>query len=237
MINRVAVLLPTYNRRDFILFAVRSILEQTHKEISLIVYDDGSTDDTAALVGGLMTKDERIRLIKGDRNEGVAFARNRLLEAAAGAQFACWQDSDDISNVHRIECELAAIKAAGTALVFTQHERFNSKDFICKIQAPQRWKAPPHSNSHGKPGFATTMFQVAAAPQFDETKKLGGEDWDWIDRLKSLHGEPEFLRKVLYYVRDHDDRIGAWKRRLAHLKGTPAEAQRSYAAMTGRVRA
>ena len=86
----VSVIMPTFNRADTIRRAIRSVQAQTFADSELIVVDDGSTDNTVALIEGC---DPRLKLIR-QRNQGTAGARNTGLRASAGSYIA-FLDSDD----------------------------------------------------------------------------------------------------------------------------------------------
>lgn len=88
----VSVVMPTYNRAHMIAAAARSVLEQTHGRLELIVVDDGSTDATEETVRGL--GDARIRYIRLDGNRGAAAARNAGIREAGG-EYIAFLDSDD----------------------------------------------------------------------------------------------------------------------------------------------
>jgi glycosyltransferase involved in cell wall biosynthesis len=89
----VSVILPTFNRSRTLPAAMRSVLDQSFRDLELIVVDDASTEDIAALVAGV--GDPRIRYLRHDRNQGAAAARDTGL-AAAGGRFVAFQDSDDL---------------------------------------------------------------------------------------------------------------------------------------------
>lgn len=88
----VSIILPTYNRAELLPRSLASVLGQTDGDFELIVIDDGSGDDTAAVVASFA--DERIRYVKLPRNRGVSGARNAGLDLARGTYIA-FQDSDD----------------------------------------------------------------------------------------------------------------------------------------------
>jgi glycosyltransferase involved in cell wall biosynthesis len=98
----VSVVLPVFNAERTIERAVRSILDQTLREIELIVVDDGSTDDTVAVVRDI--DDSRLRLI-GREHRGVAAAANAATEAAT-APFIARMDADDFAYPRRLEQQL-----------------------------------------------------------------------------------------------------------------------------------
>lgn len=88
----VSVIIPTYNRAHCLPRTLATVLSQTWQTFEVLVVDDASTDDTAGVVGAL--GDERIRLLRQDRNQGVAAARNRGMREAAG-DYIAFLDSDD----------------------------------------------------------------------------------------------------------------------------------------------
>ena len=84
--------MPTFNRAYMIKPAIESVLAQTVGDFELIIVDDGSTDDTVALVTSI--SDDRVRLIQ-QANQGPAAARNRAVIEAATAKWIAYLDSDN----------------------------------------------------------------------------------------------------------------------------------------------
>ena len=91
----VSVIIPTYNRSAFLRSALDSVLRQTLDELELIVIDDGSRDDTPALLDSLA--DRRVEVTTHTLNRGIAEARNSGLLAARG-KYVAWLDSDDVAG-------------------------------------------------------------------------------------------------------------------------------------------
>jgi glycosyltransferase involved in cell wall biosynthesis len=89
--TRVSVVLPTYNGARFIGEAINSVLQQTYKDLELIVVDDGSTDDTQAVV--LSFSDPRIIYVRQD-NQERSVARNTGINLARGELIAFLDDDD-----------------------------------------------------------------------------------------------------------------------------------------------
>ncbi|WP_395645013.1 glycosyltransferase family 2 protein [Terricaulis sp.] len=101
---RVDVLMPAYNAAATIRAAIESIRVQTFADWRLVVVDDGSTDQTPAILAELAAADRRIHVIT-KANEGIVEARNDALRAA-DAEFIACLDSDDIALPARFERQL-----------------------------------------------------------------------------------------------------------------------------------
>ena len=99
----VSVIIPTFNRADFISDAISSALKQTYEHIELIVIDDGSTDDTEAVVSRFVN-DKRLKYVRQE-NTGVSAARNLGLSLAKGKIIA-FLDSDDIWEEDKLDIQM-----------------------------------------------------------------------------------------------------------------------------------
>lgn len=112
--NRVTVVVPTYNRAHFIEETVRSILAQSLPPFEVIIVDDGSTDDTADVCARFQ---EPVRYLRR-QNEGAAAARNAGIQAAAGDWIA-FCDSDDVWQRRKLERQMAALAVTRAGWSFT----------------------------------------------------------------------------------------------------------------------
>lgn len=97
----ISVLMPAYNARRYLREAVDSILAQTFGDFEFIIIDDGSTDDTPAILKSYAARDRRIRIQSGP-NEGVSASLNKALALARG-EFVARMDADDVSLPTRFE--------------------------------------------------------------------------------------------------------------------------------------
>ncbi|MFH1532763.1 MAG: glycosyltransferase family 2 protein [Pseudomonadota bacterium] len=118
----VSVILPTWNRAALLPRSAGSVLTQAGPSLELIIVDDGSTDDTEAVVRAL--GDDRIRYLCRDHRGGGAAARNTGL-AAARAHLVAFQDSDDEWRPDKLERQFAALQSQGpeTRVVYTGFDR------------------------------------------------------------------------------------------------------------------
>lgn len=107
----VSVIIPAFNAERFLAETLRSVSQQTYRNIEIIVVDDGSTDGTANLVEAQRRLDPRIRLIR-QANAGVAAARNKGIFEASG-EFLAPLDADDLWHPENLARQVAALQTAG----------------------------------------------------------------------------------------------------------------------------
>lgn len=105
---KVTVFIPVYNRERYVGDAIESMLAQSFSDFELLVVDDGSTDDSVAVIESY--RDPRVRLVRNEQNLGIPRTRNRGLELARGEYIAIL-DSDDCSYPDRLEKQLAFLDA------------------------------------------------------------------------------------------------------------------------------
>lgn len=101
----VSVVIPTYNRATLLPAAVESVLRQTLPPAEILIIDDGSTDDTAAVCAGFP---EVVRYIRQE-NSGVSAARNRGIRDARG-EYVAFLDSDDLWEPEKLEVQIAGLE-------------------------------------------------------------------------------------------------------------------------------
>ena len=89
----VSVIVPVYNGEQYIENNIKSMQDQTYKDIEVIYVDDGSKDNTGEILDDFAAKDNRIHVIH-KKNGGVSAARNTGIQAATG-EYVLFCDSDD----------------------------------------------------------------------------------------------------------------------------------------------
>lgn len=103
---QISVVMPVYNRPDLVGRAIDSILNQTVTDFEFIIVDDGSDEETKQILKQYAKQDNRIRLLHNSINRGIAFSRQRGVDAARGTYIAT-MDSDDWSVPDRLAKSLA----------------------------------------------------------------------------------------------------------------------------------
>lgn len=116
----VSVITPAYDAARFIEAAIRSVQEQTFRDWEMIVVDDGSRDETRAIVERLRAADPRVQLVASSGNRGAAEARNAGLERARG-RYVAFLDSDDLWLPHKLERQLEFMRARDAGFCFAEY--------------------------------------------------------------------------------------------------------------------
>lgn len=129
-----SVIIPLYNKAEYIESALRSVLDQRHQAFEVIVVDDGSTDDGARRVAAI--GDSRLRLLH-QRNSGVSVARNRGVREATGDHIA-FLDADDFwTPTYLSAISKMVVQFPDCGLYATHFYRFNDSG---SMQVPKLWR-------------------------------------------------------------------------------------------------
>ncbi|MDE6670623.1 MAG: glycosyltransferase [Ruminococcus sp.] len=121
----VSVIIPSYNRSATIKRSVESVLNQTYKNLEVIVVDDCSTDNTEEVLKTI--NDSRLRYFCLDKNSGACTARNKGIELAKG-EYIAFQDSDDEWLPRKLEIQLKAMKKSGAEVSFCKMKDLDYPD-------------------------------------------------------------------------------------------------------------
>lgn len=105
----VSVVMPIFNAEPYLRAAVLSLLQQTHRELDVVLVDDGSTDGSAVIASELARSDPRIRVI-GLTKSGLSAALNVGIATARG-NYVARMDADDVAHPQRIEKQLAYLQS------------------------------------------------------------------------------------------------------------------------------
>jgi glycosyltransferase involved in cell wall biosynthesis len=200
----VTVVIPTHDRCALLALTLRSVLWQRDVDLEVVVVDDGSSDDTAAMVAGL--DDPRVRLVRHATAQGVSAARNRGIAEARGAWVA-FLDDDDLWAPDKLARQLGAARGSGRAWAYAGAVSVDGELRIVGGAPPPppervvellpRYNVVPGGGSNV---MVRREVLVRAGP-FD-TRLYNTEDWEmWIRLAKD--GPPAWVRHPLIAYRVH----------------------------------
>ncbi|WP_052446513.1 glycosyltransferase [Geoalkalibacter ferrihydriticus] len=204
---KVSIVIPTFNNEEYILDALESVINQSYKNIEIVVVDDGSTDGTQYALEKYKNKIKYIY----QKNRGVSAARNKGISVSTG-DFICFLDSDDIFEKNKIEKQLKIHKENEQLCVsYTDMAIFNGGKNFEKSYHKK-------NNMNCQSGFIfknvvlgniistiTVMIKREVFNNvglFDESLNIG-EDYDMWLRIASQY-EVGYVPEVLsFYRRGH----------------------------------
>ena len=117
----VSIIMPLYNCEEYIAESIESVISQTYNHWELIVVDDKSTDNSSVIVENYLRKDDRIKLINLDTNEGPTKVRNRAIQEARG-RYIAFLDSDDSWLPNKLQRQIAFLKENDLVLTYCAYE-------------------------------------------------------------------------------------------------------------------
>lgn len=192
----VSIVIATYNHGKYIAEVIESVLAQTHKNIEVIVIDDGSTDDTANIV-----KKYPVKYVHQD-NRGPSNAFNVGIRMSHG-EFYFTPGADDKLHPQYVElCLKEMLKDSRIGFVWTGAQEFGSAHSI-RTPIPLRNRFSIYRGPGGQLGAA--LFRRRAyeeAGGYDETLPIY-EDWDLAIRLVKRGWKGQPVLEPIYYWRRH----------------------------------
>lgn len=105
----VSIVIPTYNREEKIVRAVNSCLRQSYPHVEIVIVDDGSTDDSHAVLRQLSQREDRVKIILNTTNRGGNYCRNQGFESSSGS-LVVFLDSDDEFSEEKVERSVNAFR-------------------------------------------------------------------------------------------------------------------------------
>jgi GT2 family glycosyltransferase len=175
----VSVIVPTFNRSALVCRAVDSALQQTYSNIQVVVIDDGSTDDTSAVMNRRYGSDSRVKYVCIE-NGGVAHARNVGIPHCTG-EFVGFLDSDDYWLPWKIELQMKCLERLPQAgMIWTDMDAVNDKgELVQRRYLRTMYSAYEELAKEGIPLFAdsqTLTTQQLGVPGLTATFELSQGD-------------------------------------------------------------
>jgi glycosyltransferase involved in cell wall biosynthesis len=236
---RVSIVIPTFNVAPYLALTMKSVLGQTFSDFEVILYDDGSTDETLRVAKEIAAHDRRVKVLRGD-NGGAASARNRGLAATdSRTEFITFFDSDDVWEEQGLEILVRALEArpeapgahglcrcidsdgnpySGDVLADDMRRRIaivgNGLSTL-PTTAPTTFGALLMRNYITTPGVSLVRRSALAMVGPFEQSVAPCEDWDMNLRLARL-GDFVFVDQVLLSWRRHAGAISMVSKSWRH---------------------
>lgn len=211
----VSIIIPTYNRAQLILETIDSIIAQTYEYWECIVVDDGSTDNTAAIVSTLIASDSRIRYYQRPTNksQGANACRNYGLEVAKGT-YINFFDSDDLMHKEKLAMQVSMLDASDAdfnvcqTLVF--EGSFNGTGYLRNAQLTSSDPFNDFISHRIKWLTQSPMLKKELLDKtnlkFDEQLQQS-QELDFFGRLLALNTNYNTIDKPLVFLRTHSNSI------------------------------
>jgi glycosyltransferase involved in cell wall biosynthesis len=183
---RVSIVITCYNYARFLPAAINSALAQTHADVELIVVNDGSTDETDAVMRRYASN-SRVRYLV-QKNAGQANAKNRGIRAAEG-EFIAFLDADDVWRSDKLEKQLPLFNDPKVGVVYSRMRSINEEGAPVAVEpapatlSPKRGEVTRDLYLDNFIPFSSSVVRrecLTAVGPIDESLSMG-IDWDlWL---------------------------------------------------------
>ena len=130
--NLISVLLPVFNAEKDINVAIQSILNQSYKDLELLIIDDGSTDNSYQICMNISEQDNRVKVFRNHNNLGLTKSLNLLINESSG-KYLARQDADDWSEETRFEKQLKFMNDENIDVVYARSVRNDTQNIFPKL--------------------------------------------------------------------------------------------------------
>lgn len=208
---KISVLMPVYNTpEEYLREAMESILNQTYEDFEFIILNDGSTNNSEDVIKSY--NDKRIKYYKNEKNEGLIFSRNKLLDIAKG-KYIAHLDSDDIALPERFQKQVDFLEAhSEISLLGTWMEIFPEKEIITKEKYPTLFDMIRENQFMN----SSVMYNREVFQKYNLTYNsefIVAEDYDLWSRAIN-HIKTANLQEILIKYRSHGNNISKSKQDL-----------------------
>tara|TARA_B100002052_G_C15869609_1_gene594013 strand:+ start:295 stop:1041 length:747 start_codon:yes stop_codon:yes gene_type:complete len=123
----VSVIMPYYSKRSYVENSLKSVLNQSYKNLEVILINDDENLETKKFLQRISEKDIRIRLINNVKNLGAGKSRNKAIDVSNG-EYIAFCDCDDLWKNTKLEKQLTFMKNSNLDFSFTAYEIINEKE-------------------------------------------------------------------------------------------------------------
>ncbi len=237
----VSIIIPAYNVESYIEKCVRSVIEQTYKDLEIIVINDGSTDSTLSILMNMKEKDSRIKVISW-HNQGLSAVRNLGIEIANGS-FLFFLDGDDWLESTCIERMMAVHRQEHSDIVVADYMKFlesksafelhiNKKDYYTRTYSIKDW----FESTDGQGVFVMACGKLYKKETFKNLRypfglKMEDNYTTYLSYL--LANKISYIHEPLYIYRVNPKGIMKSASNLERLPLRPLEEQITLISMLG----
>jgi glycosyltransferase involved in cell wall biosynthesis len=206
----VSVIIPAYNTAQFVAEAVDSVLQQSYPPLEVIVVDDGSTDDTSAVLQRYV-HDQRVRCIR-QQNGGAGKARNLGVQHAVGELIA-FLDSDDLWVAQKLALQVPLFANPYVAVVYSDREDIDERGEAVSAPALEFHRGDGLAGQLLVRNFVPMSSAVVRRSAYDEAGGFDptlarSEDLDFWLRVALRHGF-DYVRQPLVRHRRRSNQLTA----------------------------
>jgi glycosyltransferase involved in cell wall biosynthesis len=221
----MSVIVPVYNVERYLAQCLDSLVAQTHRDLELIVVNDGSTDSSAAIIEEYRRRDSRITFVD-QSNQGLSAARNAGLERASGT-FTAFVDADDWVSVDMFATLLGeAVETNADIVICTYMREYDNRSVEKHFDMPERVQfsraqtrevllrqlvgpvGKELARLENMSAFTTAWGKVYRtsllkehALRFVDTAEIGNEDGLFNIQAFAVARQTVFIKKALYHYR------------------------------------
>ncbi|WP_284346101.1 glycosyltransferase family 2 protein [Dermabacter sp. Marseille-Q3180] len=212
--------MPVFNGTATLHQSMISVLNQSIRDLELIVVDDGSNDDSAEIAERLAQEDDRVRLERRAKSGGPAAARNSGIAQAKG-RYLAFCDADDMWLPHKLELQIACAERTGAPLIYSSYHRI-APDFhesAADFTPEGRLVSVPPKITYrdllagNKIGNLTAVVNLSVTGPVTMADRSGAEDWAlWLEITRKFGAargieEPLALYRAEQKGSHSDDRL------------------------------
>ena len=214
VLPRISVIMPVFNAAGFLKETIASVQAQSLDDWELLAVEDGSTDDSAAILAQLAAADPRIQVLTTGGNRGAGAARNLAMTMARG-RYLAFLDADDLWHPDKLALQLAAMQDTGVAFSCTAYERHDLASGKKTVIGVPRRATRSDLLKTNTVACSTAMIDRTRFGTHQMRELRRRQDFlFWLDLLSET---PEVLGLplVLMTYRQHDRSLSSGKARAA----------------------
>ncbi|WP_300319016.1 glycosyltransferase family A protein [Idiomarina sp.] len=184
--EKITIIMPIFNAEERIEVAVRSLLNQTWRNIEVIAVDDCSTDRTVEVLQRIASQDDRLKVVQQPQNAGAYPARNRGLKEATG-NLVTTHDADDWSHPQKLEQQVLLLREQPQA----QGVILNWVRATGDLHFTINWRPSDRIVHYSHSSFMLKKEAINAIGQWDEVRI--GADTELIWRAQHHFGKESII--------------------------------------------